>query len=152
MKLTPLSNEEAARSGFTVKAQILFTDVVAGSAVNFLTLNGATAPPNFGWVVRQLAVRLVTASNAATTGTLSVGDTASGTQYLTTVDVKGGVPGTTGYFIPTAANSFKVYTATTQKLTFTYVETGAAATALAFDIYVGLYQLDKLADVLPGSN
>jgi hypothetical protein len=151
MKLTPLSNEEAARSGFTIKAAIVFADLVAGSAVNFITLDAATAPPNFGWVVRLLAVRLITASNAATTGTLSVGDTASGTQYLTTVDIKGGVPGSTGYFLA-AASTNKVYTAATQKLTFTYAETGAASTTGAFDIYVGLFQLDKLADVLPGTN
>jgi len=76
-----------------------------------------------------------TASDAATTATLSLGTTASGTAYATTRDVKTASTGTGVMPLTLAADHTAALTLDT-KVKATYAETGTASTVGAWKLYV----------------
>lgn len=85
-----------------------------------------------GAIVTNVKITVLTASNAVTTGTLSVGKTGTNTFYVNAVDVKGGG---TGPLALTITNSAAVLTVDTT-VVVRYADTGGAATAGNFFVMV----------------
>lgn len=133
----PLARKPTARQHTLVaEADVLFSELTTGQATPVFRL-----PP--GAVVTGGSVNVVTASNAATSETLSVGDASSGTLYVNAANSK-----TLGRTAFTAANLDKLYTAA-DNIVVTRTETGAA-TAGKYRVIVQYYIQGKHDEVQTG--
>jgi hypothetical protein len=127
-----LSRDTIAAHDFRPDYGIVQKALVAVTAYNTAKAADLTIGvlPN-GATIISIQIIVVTASNAVTTGTLSVGKTGTNTQYVNGQDVKG----TSGIVIPTVANAGVALTADTT-IVARYADTGGAATAGSFTVVI----------------
>jgi len=115
--------EVSRQTKLALVVDLTYADLPTGVATKVCTL-----PPNA--VVTGGSVNVTVASNAATSESLSVGDTASATQYVNAANSK-----STGRTAFTAANLDKRYTAK-DEIRVTRTEAGAAATQGTYRLVV----------------
>lgn len=132
----PLSKPKARQYLLLAEADLLYSDLPTGVATQVFKL-----PLNA--VVVGGSVNVVTASNAATSETLSIGDSGSATQYVNAANSK-----STGRTAFTAANLDKLYTAA-DGITVTRTEVGAA-TAGKYRVQVQYYIQGRHSEVQTG--
>lgn len=126
----PLTPQERS-AGWTHKINMLFSDLLTTVKTQIWPRAAGDMPA--GTIVERVALRVVVLDNGSVSATLSIGDEATGTQYINAADVRGTVVGTTANFM-SAASTQKLYTLATEDITATRTEGGTASTAGEFDV------------------
>jgi hypothetical protein len=124
MVIKPLSYEERITFGCSHAITVAYTDVTSTTLISLPV----------GMLVNSVIVKTTTNWNSGTSAALSVGDTASATQFVNAVNL---LAAGNEYFIA-AASANKVQVAASQYLVVTLAVVGTAATAGALTIGVNL--------------
>jgi len=124
MIIKPLSYEERITFGCSHAITVAYTDVTSTTLISLPV----------GMLVNNVMVKVSTNWNSGTSAVVSVGDTASATQFINAVNL---LAAGNEYFIA-AASTNKVQVAASQFLVVTLAVVGAAATAGALTIGVNL--------------
>ena len=124
MTIKPLSYEERITFGCSHAITVAYTDVTAGFLISLPV----------GTLVNNVMVKVSTNWNSGTSAVVSVGDTASATQFINGVSL---LAAGNEYYIA-AASTNKVQVAASQFLVVTIAVVGTAATAGALTIGVNL--------------
>jgi len=124
MVIKPLSYEERITFGCSHAITVAYTDVTSTTLISLPV----------GMLVNSVIVKTTTNWNSGTSAALSVGDTASATQFVNAVNL---LAAGNEYFIA-AASANKVQIAASQYLVVTLAVVGTAATAGALTIGVNL--------------
>lgn len=124
MVIKPLSYEERITFGCSHAITVAYTDVTSTTLISLPV----------GMLVNSVMVKTTTNWNSGTSAALSVGDTASATQFVNAVNL---LAAGNEYFIA-AASANKVQVAASQYLVVTLAVVGTAATAGALTIGVNL--------------
>jgi len=124
MVIKPLSYEERITFGCSHAITVAYTDVTSTTLISLPV----------GMLVNSVMVKVSTNWNSGTSAVVSVGDTASATQFINAVNL---LAAGNEYFIA-AASTNKVQVAASQFLVVTLAVVGAAATAGALTIGVNI--------------
>lgn len=124
MVIKPLSYEERITFGCSHAITVAYTDVTSTTLISLPV----------GMLVNNVVVKVGTNWNSGTSAVVSVGDTASATQFINAVNL---LAAGNEYFIA-AASTNKVQVAASQFLVVTLAVVGTAATAGALTIGVNL--------------
>lgn len=124
MVIKPLSYEERITFRCTHAITVAYTDVTAATLISLPV----------GTLVDRVVVKTTTNWNSGTSAALSVGDTASGTQFINAVNL---LAAGDEYYLAAASTS-KVQIAASQYLVVTIAVAGTAATAGALTIGVNI--------------
>lgn len=131
MNIKPLSLEERVTFGCTHAITVAYTDVTATTLISL----------PIGTLVDRVVVKTTTNWNSGTSAALSVGDTASATQFINAVNL---LAAGDEYYLA-AASTNKVQIAASQYLVVTIAVAGTAATAGALTIGVNIVDASLLA-------
>jgi len=124
MVIKPLSYEERITFGCSHAITVAYTDVTSTTLISLPV----------GTLVNNVMVKVSTNWNSGTSAVVSVGDTASATQFINGVSL---LAAGNEYFIA-AASTNKVQVAASQFLVVTLAVVGTAATAGALTIGVNI--------------
>ena len=124
MVIKPLSYEERITFGCSHAITVAYTDVTSTTLISLPV----------GTLVNNVVVKVSTNWNSGTSAVVSVGDTASATQFINAVNL---LAAGNEYFIA-AASTNKVQVAASQFLVVTLAVVGTAATAGALTIGVNI--------------
>lgn len=124
MTIKPLSYEERISTGCSHAITVAYTD----------TTNTTLIALPVGTLVNRVSVKVTTNWNSGTSAALSVGDTASATQFVNAVNL---LAAGDEYYLA-AASTNKVQIAASQYLVVTIAVAGTAATAGALTIGVNI--------------
>jgi hypothetical protein len=124
MVIKPLSYEERITFGCSHAITVAYTDVTSTTLISLPV----------GMLVNSVMVKVSTNWNSGTSAVVSVGDTASATQFINAVNL---LAAGNEYFIA-AASTNKVQVAASQFLVVTLAVVGTAATAGALTIGVNI--------------
>ena len=124
MVIKPLSYEERITFGCSHAITVAYTDVTSTTLISLPV----------GTLVNNVMVKVSTNWNSGTSAVVSVGDTASATQFINAVNL---LAAGNEYFIA-AASTNKVQVAASQFLVVTLAVVGTAATAGALTIGVNI--------------
>jgi len=124
MVIKPLSYEERITFGCSHAITVAYTDVTSTTLISLPV----------GMLVNNVMVKVSTNWNSGTSAVVSVGDTASATQFINAVNL---LAAGNEYFIA-AASTNKVQVAASQFLVVTLAVVGTAATAGALTIGVNI--------------
>lgn len=124
MVIKPLSYEERITFGCSHAITVAYTDVTSTTLISLPV----------GMLVNNVVVKVGTNWNSGTSAVVSVGDTASATQFINAVNL---LAAGNEYFIA-AASTNKVQVAASQFLVVTLAVVGTAATAGALTIGVNI--------------
>jgi hypothetical protein len=124
MVIKPLSYEERITFGCSHAITVAYTDVTSTTLISLPV----------GMLVNNVMVKVSTNWNSGTSAVVSVGDTASATQFINAVNL---LAAGNEYFIA-AASTNKVQVAASQFLVVTLTVVGTAATAGALTIGVNI--------------
>ena len=124
MIIKPLSYEERITFGCSHAITVAYTDVTSTTLISLPV----------GMLVNNVMVKVSTNWNSGTSAVVSVGDTASATQFINGVSL---LAAGNEYYIA-AASTNKVQVAASQFLVVTLAVVGAAATAGALTIGVNI--------------
>jgi hypothetical protein len=146
-RVTPLSNQEQATTGFNAKFSVLASDIAASgltgsSDIVIITLGNSPAK----WYVDRAMVNVSTAFAGTTAMTIIVGSTSDNDAFVTSTSVlTAGVIGTAGFAPVTVTNSSST-SAVSLQATFTNATGGSpsALTAGALDIYLRVKDTTEL--------
>ena len=130
MVIKPLSYEERITFGCSHAITVAYTD----------TTNSTLIALPAGTVIDRVIVSVTTNWNSGTSAALSVGDTASATQFINAVNLL--AAGSEFYLA--AASTNKVQTSASQYLVVTLAVAGTAATAGALTIGVNIVDTTQL--------
>lgn len=124
MVIKPLSYEERITFGCSHAITVAYTDVTSTTLISLPV----------GMLVNNVVVKVGTNWNSGTSAVVSVGDTASATQFINAVNL---LAAGNEYFIA-AASTNKVQVSASQFLVVTLAVVGTAATAGALTIGVNI--------------
>lgn len=143
-RVSPLSADEAAQSGFNIKYRILYSDILYGTgSTDTVSVTLGSTPTN--WYVDHAQVNVATAFAGSTALTLAVGTTTSTTAFISAQDVKAAGQLEQASTLPVLTNA----TATAAKnmvATFTNADGGSPSTLTAGDatIYLRVINVSNL--------
>lgn len=144
-RVSPLSIEEQASTGFNSKFRVLYSDIAYGTgSSDTVTLTLGSTPTK--WAVDRAMVNVSTAFAGTTALTVIVGTTTDTDAFITSTSVlTAGVIGTAG-FVPAAVTSSSSTSAVNMRATFTNATGGSpsALTAGALDIYLNVENTAQL--------
>jgi len=145
-RVTPLSIQEQAATGFNTKLTVLYSDIAYGTgSTDTVTMTLGATPAK--WYVDRAMVNISTAFAGTTALTVVVGQTGDTDAFITSQSVlTAGVLGAAGFPVATAANS----TGTSSvglRAVFTNATGGSpsALTAGALDIYLRIKDTTELS-------
>jgi hypothetical protein len=130
LRVTPLSEQERAATGFSVKYKVLYSDIAYGTgATDTVTLTLSATPTN--WYIDKALVRIGTAFVGITVASIIVGTTTSTAALISSTSI----------LTNTTATAAKNITAT-----FTAAGTGGPAglTAGELTIYLNVQNVAEL--------
>jgi hypothetical protein len=130
MNIRPASYEERIAYDVSHFITVAYTDTTSTTLI----------PLPVGTLVNNVYVHVATNWNSGTAATLSVGDTASATQFINAVNLL--AAGTKEYLAPASSN--KVQVSAAQYLVVTLTVSGTAATAGALGIGVNIVDITKI--------
>jgi hypothetical protein len=130
MNIRPASYEERIAYDVSHFITVAYTDTTSTTLI----------PLPVGTLVNNVYVHVATNWNSGTLATLSVGDTASATQFINAVNLL--AAGTKEYLAPASSN--KVQVSAAQYLVVTLTVSGTAATAGALGIGVNIVDITKI--------
>lgn len=142
-RVSPLSNEAGAATGYNVKYRILYSDILYGTgSTDTVSVTLGATPTN--WYVDHAVANVSTAFAGTTALTLAVGTTSSTTAFISAQDVKaaGRLEQTTTLPVLTNATS----TASLNMVaTFTNADGGSpsALTAGQLDIFLRVVDVNQ---------
>lgn len=138
-RVSPLSLEEQAATGFNSKFRVLYSDIAYGTgSTDTVTLTLGSTPTK--WIVDKAMVNVTTAFAGTTALNITVGTTSNASAFVTSTSVlTAGVLGVAG-FVPATVTASSSTSAVSMKATFTNATGGSpsALTAGALDIYLNV--------------
>lgn len=144
-RVSPLSVQEQAATGFNKKFRVLASDIAYGTgSSDTVTVTLGTTPTK--WYVDRTMVNVATAFAGTTALTVVVGTTSDADAFVTSTSVlTAGVIGVAG-FAPVTVTNATATSAVSLKATFTNATGGSpsALTAGTLDIYLRLADTTQL--------
>lgn len=144
-RVSPLSVQEQAATGFNKKFRVLASDIAYGTgSSDTVTVTLGTTPTK--WYVDRAMVNVATAFAGTTALTVVVGTTSDADAFVTSTSVlTAGVIGVAG-FAPVTVTNATATSAVSLKATFTNATGGSPSslTAGALDIYLRLADTTQL--------
>lgn len=144
LRVTPLSEQERAATGFSVKYKVLYSDIAYGTgATDTVTLTLSATPTN--WYIDKALVRIGTAFVGITVASIIVGTTTSTAALISSTSILTAATLNQAVGVPILTNT----TATAAKnitATFTAAGTGGPAglTAGELTIYLNVQNVAEL--------
>jgi hypothetical protein len=132
MNIRPASYEERIAYGVSHFITVAYTDTTSTTLI----------PLPVGTLVNNVYVHVATNWNSGTSATLSVGDTASATQFINAVNLL--AAGSEEYLAAASTNKVVTVASPSQYLVVTLTVSGTAATAGALGIGVNIVDITKI--------